>query len=249
MGWFDGMWNDSETVRKLRGFLGRAPAHPLLRRNRDFFTAFNQERPLTDYTFVVADTELTGLDPRADAIVSIGAVRVRGMRVDMADTYYSLVCPDRSLPKLSTLIHRITPQEVCAAPGMAEVLPGFVEYLGDSLLVGHHVGLDVTFLNRAARRVLGAGLYTPCLDTLRLAQVYQAELWEDYYDQFNLNVSYNLGHLARQYGLPLFAQHNALQDALQTAYLFLFLVRKLHRGGIHTLRDLYLAGRSWRWYF
>ena len=64
-----------------------------------------------------------------------------------------------------------------------------------------------------------------------------------------LRVSYALSDLAGEFSLPRFPSHEALSDAMQTAYLFLFLVRKLRDGGIVTLRDLFEAGRSWRWYF
>ena len=241
--------SNSRLSRFLRNLLGGKPRHPALQRNHEHFVELDQERPLTDYNFVVLDTELTGLTPARDEIVSIGAVRIRDLSLDPGSNFYSLVHPRGPMPKLSTLIHRITPDEVKKAPHLHEVLPEFIEFCGDSLLVAHHVGLDMSFLNRASRSTLGAHLMNPCIDTLRLAQVYQAELWENYYDQYELKVSYNLRELSKSYGLPLFPEHNAMQDALQTAYLFLFLVKKLKHGGIETLKDLYMAGRSWRWYF
>lgn len=203
-------------------------------------------RPLEDYTFAVLDTELTGMDPASDEIVSIGAVRIRGLHLDPRDGFYALVRPDMDLPKLSTLIHHITPEMLHRAPPVAEVLPGLLDWLGDSLIVGHHVGLDMAFLNRALRRHHGAGLRTPCLDTMRLAQAYQEHLWENRYDAFNLKISYNLGSLTETYGLPRLPAHNAWGDALQAAYLFLFLVRKLGSGRIRTLKDLHQAAKPRR---
>lgn len=229
-------------------FRKRSP-HPVLRECREFFPVMDQELPLSEYGFVVLDTELTGLNARQDEIVSIGAVKLSGLHIRPGDSFYSLVHPKGPMPKLSTLIHRITPQSVEKAPPLRDIMPEFAEFLGSSLIVGHHIGLDMSFLNPASRRILGGSLANPCIDTMRLAQVYQAELWENYYDRYQLNVSFNLTELAKTYGLPVFPSHNALQDALQTAYLFLFLVKKLNKGGIRTLKDLYLAGRSWRWYF
>lgn len=226
----------------------RGPDNDVLRRNRERFSALDQDRPLTDYEFCVLDTELTGLSPRSDEIVSLGAVRVRGLSIT-AESYYSLVAPRGELPKVSTMIHRITPQMLEDAPRLRRIFPEFMEFCGDALIVGHNIGLDMSFLNRAAQDILGGRLRTPCVDTMRLAQIYQQEMWENYYDQYDGTVSYQLYDLSTRYGLPSFNQHNALYDAMQTAYLFLFLVKKLDSGGIRTLRDLYLAGRSWRWYF
>ncbi len=220
--------------------------HPDLVRSWQTHTGFNQTRPLEEYDLVVVDTELTGMNPTRDEIVSIGAVRIKNMCIDLTDYFYSLIRPDIPLPKLSTLIHRITPHEVEKAPTLDKVLPRFLDFAGNSLLVGHHMGMDMTFLSRASRQVFGGPFKNPCLDTLRLAQAFQEELFEGYYDQFNLQISYNLADLAKRHTLPRFPMHNALMDAIQTAYLFLFLARKLKGGKIKTLEDLHTAGKTRR---
>ncbi|THB67062.1 MAG: 3'-5' exonuclease [Desulfovibrio sp.] len=232
----------------LRPLVWGKPRHEALKRIHERFRNLDQTKPLSDYSFVVLDTELTGMTPSTDEIVSIGAVRIRDFCVQPSECFYSLIQPRDPMPKKSTLIHRITPEEVKTAPRLRTVLPDLIEFLNGSLIVGHHIGLDMSFLNRASRRVFRADIINPCLDTMRLAQAYQAEMWENYYDRFQLNVSYNLRDLANRFGLPVFPQHNAMQDALQTAYLFLFLVKKLNKGGVSTLKDLYMVGRSWRWY-
>ncbi|MBN1140539.1 MAG: 3'-5' exonuclease [Deltaproteobacteria bacterium] len=235
----------------LRGlpFFRKRPLHPLLAANREAFRMVDHDRPLAACRFTVLDTELTGLDAAKSEIVSIGAVHLEGLSIRADQTFSQLVKPLRALPKASTLIHRITPSQVQGAADLAEILPGFVEFLDDTLVVGHHVGLDMAFLNKACRKILGGKLANPCLDTLHMARIYRAEQWEHYYERYDLKVSYALSDLAAEYGLPRFPAHNALDDAMQTAYLFLYLVKKLKDGGIVTLRDLFEAGRSWRWYF
>ena len=232
---------------KLKTFWRRKD--PVLLKNYSYFQEFDQTRPLSEYEFVVFDTELTGLNPKKDEIVSMGAVRIRNFRIMAGETYSQYVKPTRPLPKDSTLIHRITPEQIEDAPPIQEVLPQFVEFCNGALIVGHYIDLDMAFLNRVCIKYLGGRLANPCIDTLRLAQVYKEEQWGNYYDQFDYRISFNLNDLAKEYNLPEFSQHDALQDAMQTAYLFLFLVKKLKRGGIRTLKDLYMAGRSWRWLF
>lgn len=224
----------------------RQPIHPDLMGSWGYLSGLDQTRPLEDYDFVVVDTELTGMDHREDEIVAIGAVRIRNMRINPTESYYTLVRPAMDLPRLSTLIHRITPDEVSLAPQLDSAMSGFLNFAGRSLIVGHHVGMDILFLSRAARKVFGGPLKNPCLDTLRLAQSYQEELFKGYYDQFNLNISYNLTDLAKKHGLPVFPAHNALMDAMQTAYLFLFLAGKLRGGRVKTLKDLHDAGSTRR---
>lgn len=226
--------------------LGQWPNLPGLQRNHAVFRKTDLDRPLNRYEFVVLDTELTGLDQRKDAIVSVGAVRIRNLSIVPGETLYRLVKPDIPLPRLSTMIHWITPQELTDQPDVAAVLPELIDFCGDALIVGHCIGLDMGFINRACRRCYGGTLRTPCVDTLRMAMLYQEELWESNRERYKYAISYNLNELSSRYGLPLFGQHNALQDALQTAYLFLFLVKKLEQGGIKTLRNLFDAGRAWR---
>ncbi|MDF1614884.1 3'-5' exonuclease [Desulfurivibrio dismutans] len=222
------------------------PAHPLFADNWHYFRRLDQNRPLSDYEFVVFDTELTGLNRRQDEIVSIGAVKVRHLQIMVGETFHVYVKPSRPLPKNSTLIHRITPQQIDQAPRLAEVLPDFISFCGQALLVGHYVGLDVAFLNRACRRHYGAPVSNPCLDTMRLAQTYTEMQWQQYHDRFRMDVAYNLAALGREYGLPDFTLHDAYEDALQTAYLFVFLIKQMRSKGIVTLRDIFSAGQAWR---
>jgi DNA polymerase III subunit epsilon len=236
-------------VARLRSLFVRAPLHPLLQRSNRHFERLDQNRPLESFDFVVLDTELTGMDPGRDEIVSIGAVRIRNLAIEPSTALHVLVRPKGDMPKKSTLVHRITPGDVHDAPRLSEILPQLIGFCEGSLIVGHHVGLDMSFINRALKEIFGGVLRTPCLDTMRLAKMFDEELWANYYDQFNLNVSYNLRELSVRYGLPCFPEHDALHDAMQTAYLFLFLVKKLRSGSLRTLKDLYMAGRSWKWYF
>ncbi len=105
--------------RLARVFLRKKPLDPRLVQLREFAASVDQDRDLAHCDFTVLDTELTGLDRRKDEIVSIGAVRIRGLRVQPGETFHAIVRPDIPLPKLSTLIHRITPSDVAEAPPMA----------------------------------------------------------------------------------------------------------------------------------
>jgi DNA polymerase-3 subunit epsilon len=224
----------------------RKAKHPVFERNRMFFRQTDQSRAVEEYDFVAFDTELTGLRRRQDEVVAIGAVRIKNLKILAGETFHRYVRPTIALPKNSTLIHRITPQQLEKAPHLKEVLTEFVEFCGPALLVGHYVNMDAWFINRAARKLFGSTLHNPCLDTMRLAQLYTETCWEHYHDQFDLQTSYNLVDLANQYQLPSFDKHDALQDAIQTAYLFLYLIQKLKQRGYHTLKEVFHAGESWR---
>ncbi len=220
-----------------------AKTDPLLQTNRDSFVGFDQTRPLTEYTFVVCDTELTGLNKKKDELISIGAVIIRDLQIDLSSIFHRFVRPQNMDPTRATLVHRITPKQLASAEPIESVLPEFVEYISGSLLVGHHLPLDMYFLNKAARQVMNGTLSNPGVDTMRMAQGYKRVQLGYYHEHNPRQISYSLEDLAREYSLPGFKSHDAMEDALQTAYLFLFLIKKFRKGGLVTLKDIFQAGR------
>jgi len=229
-------------------FLKLRRPHELIVRNRRFFKRFDKSKSLADYDFVVYDTELTGLDPRRDEIIAIGAVKVRNLQIDLAQTFHYYVRPERLNPTKATLVHKITPEQLTEAPPLTEVLPKFLGFIGTDLLVGHFVGIDMSFLNQATRKVYRGRIANPALDTRRMAQIYRRIILGFYYENSTSTpTSYQLKSLSNEFNLPFFEAHDALEDALQTAYLFLYLVKKLHSAGVLSLRDLHQAGRGINW--
>lgn len=220
--------------------------HPLIDHNNSFFKGQRHQQPISKCDFVVLDTELTGLNEKKDEIIAIGAIRIRDFRLQCGENFYALIRPEEKLHSQSTLVHRITPGQLIQAQSLEEILPQFLEFCGDSYLVGHYVRLDLAFLNRACKKFLGGEIRTPYLDTMRLAMAYKEFVHGHYFDHYNIQSAYNLTSLGKEYGLPSFDQHNALQDSLQTAYLFLYLVKKIRQYGPRTMHDFLHAGRQWK---
>jgi len=114
-------WGRAVSLRDL--FPGFRKIHPALAKNRELFQDFNQGRLLTEYRFVVFDTELTGLNKRKDEIISIGAVRMVNLQIELSQTFHCYIRPKNIDPNEATLVHRITPEQLRGAPPMEEVLP------------------------------------------------------------------------------------------------------------------------------
>jgi DNA polymerase III subunit epsilon len=224
-------------------------AHSILQKNEAFFAALDPNRPISDYEFVVFDTELTGLNPRRDEIVSIGAVRVKNLEIIADDCFYSSCRTARQEHTIGTFIHRITPDEVRIAPEPRVVVPAFVEFCAGAAIVGHFVSIDISFLDRACRRIMGGIMKNPCLDSIKLAKAHDKRIRKKSRGKYKITESYNLRRLAKAYNLPIFQQHNAQDDAVQTAYLFIFLVKILAQDGLETFGDFYRIGRHRRWWF
>ncbi|THB75515.1 MAG: 3'-5' exonuclease [Desulfobulbaceae bacterium] len=233
-----------DRIRRLPWF---KPADERILENRAYFKDFDQTRPLTDYSFVVFDTELTGLNRKKDEIISIGAVRIKNLQIDLGETFHRFIKPEKLDHTEATLVHRITPEQLKDAPPMEQVLPEFLSFVGNSLIVGHYVGLDMSFLHRVTEKHYNGTLMNPCVDTIRMAQGYKRVMFGYYHEGGTTNSRYSLKDLSEEFNLPFFEAHDALEDAMQTAYLFLYLIKKFRKGGLITLRELYQAGRESDW--
>ena len=123
-------------------------------------------------TFICLDLETTGLDPRADRIIEIGAV-IFNFSETIA-TFESLIDPECLIPESSIAIHHITNDMVQGKPKIQEVLPNLLKFIGKHIMVGHGIPLDMSFLNEAAKRYcIPCTLEShPYIDTLRLARLY-----------------------------------------------------------------------------
>ena len=179
---------------------------------------------LEDLSFTVFDTETTGLDPAGgDRVISIGAVRVVNGRVLRQETFERLVQPQRSVPAASTAIHGITAAMLQGQPPITEVLPTFLRFAEDTVLVGHNVSFDLQFL-KMSEAAAGVDLDRPALDTLLLHAALHPE-----------NGDHSLDAIAARLGISVVGRHTALGDALVTAEVFVALTTMLRNQGVETL--------------
>jgi DNA polymerase-3 subunit alpha (Gram-positive type) len=155
--------------------------------------------------YVVVDLEMTGVHPKVDAIMEIGAVKVQGERVE---TFQTLVNPNREIPERVTEITAITEEMVKSAPTVEEALKHFLEFSGDLPIVGHMVQMDYSFLKQAAVN-LGMKYQRDGLDTLFLSRKLLPELEK-----------YTLSYLTEYYDIDLEGHHRALADAMATNILY-----------------------------
>lgn len=159
--------------------------------------------------YVALDLETTGLEPKNDKIIEIGAVRVRGGKIEKE--YRTFVNPGRKIEERITLITGITDKDVEGAPYIEDVLEEVLDFIGDDILVGHSILFDYSFLKRA---VVNAGTLPgkqdwekDAVDTLWIARKYLPAL-----------PSRGLKALCEHYKIEHLA-HRALGDAFATHYL------------------------------
>ena len=199
--------------------------------------------PIDEARYVVIDTELTGLKPRQDSIVSIGAIAMTGGRIEIGRTFYRMVEPRTELRRSSVVVHGIMPSEVRELPVIDDVLPAFMEFCGDSVVVGHVVSIDLGFLNEELERVFGAKLRNPVVDTHVLHR-WLKDREDDVCSYYGGNAdASDLFALARRHDIPVTGAHNALNDAFVTAQLFQRYLNMLTGRGVRTVQDLVRIGK------
>jgi DNA polymerase-3 subunit epsilon len=183
------------------------------------------ETRLDRLTYVVFDTETTGLNPRqGDEIVQLAAVRiVNGRRVE-GEVFDTLVNPGRPIPPVSTEVHGITDAMVADAPGVEEVVRRFHKFAEGAVLIAHNAPFDMEFLRRV-EGTLGLSFDMPVLDTVLLSAVVYGQ-----------HETHSLDALSHRLGItiPEEARHTAIGDTLATADAFLKLVPMLAGRGLDT---------------
>lgn len=203
----------------------------------EYQTAFNGTWPETSapeaLRFVVLDCETTGLDPRRDRIVSIGAVAVTGGEIDLGDTFEALL---RVLHNTAaTLVHGITRDETREGIGEDEALAGLLRYLQDGVIVGHHIGHDLAMIDAALERQGAPGLLNRRLDTGELALLLEADGALTGRQPLQ---DLSLDGLCRYFDIVPYDRHTAPGDAFLTAQILLRMLRLAARHGRPTLADL-----------
>lgn len=182
---------------------------------------------LREATFVVVDLETTGGAPADAGITEIGAVRIRGGEV--IGEFSSLVNPGVPIPPFVAALTGITDALVACAPPLRAVLPSFLEFMNDSILIAHNAPYDVGFLKGACARLDHRWPAPTVLDTARIARV---ALHRDEVRNCKLAT------LAQHFRATVTPTHRAFDDARATADVFHALVARVGDLGVHSVDDL-----------
>jgi len=206
-------WPFTADLRR-RWLLHRARPGPL----RDFLTG-SFPSPSAEYRqveYLAIDLETTGLDAREDQILSVGYVVVHGSRIDLATASHRLVRTAQAIPEQSAVIHQIMDDQAALGEQLEHVLTDLLKDLAGKVMIAHHAAVERGFINAACRRLFGAGLVVPVIDT----QVLARRTFERRHIAFK-GSDLRLHALGERYNLPRYGAHNALSDALAAAELFL----------------------------
>lgn len=188
------------------------------------------------HNFVVFDLETTGLNPKKDKVVSVGAFRIVNGRIMMGDSFNELVNPGRDIPRESIHVHAIMPDTIRYARPAWEVFDSFLDYLGNDVLVAHHAQFDLYFVNKVMRERYGFKLQNLVLDTILMCR--HAIPDPDFIGVMREAKRCSLDSLSVKFGIYNPERHTAIGDAFSTALIFQRLLSILIDDGYTTMGKL-----------
>ena len=175
-------------------------------------------------TTVVFDLETTGFDPRVNHIIEIGAVKIEnGKIIDRMDVF---VNPGVPIPFRITQLTSIDDSMVMDAKGIEEVLPQFLDFAKDAILVAHNSDFDYHFVSTKAK-ALNIPFSAPVIDTVALSRLLLPRL-----NRFKLDT------VAKELKIELLHHHRAVDDAEATARIYLKELEILEQRGVSSLEEI-----------
>ncbi|MDU6340651.1 MAG: PolC-type DNA polymerase III [Clostridium sp.] len=187
--------------------------------------ALNEKGQSLDDTYVVFDLETTGFSPKNDSIIEIGAVKIKNGVI--IDNFSEFVNPRRAIPYKITELTGITEDMVRDAQSIHDVLPRFIDFIGDSVVVAHNASFDCSFIAKNCND-MGLEFSPTVVDTVQVCRFLYPEL-----------KSVKLNIVAKYLGVKLESHHRAVDDAKATADILVECIKKIKEElEVETLTEL-----------
>lgn len=197
------------------------------------FQKLDTKKQIHQQSFVVLDTETTGLDLVKDNILSIGAVRIINNSMDITDSLSIIVKNEQTQTQNAVAIHGLVQTEL-KGQSPQDALVAFFDFVGSDIIVGHHIDFDIAMLHKLSKNHGGDVLKNNVLDTS-----YLARRLDHASDPHSLDrKEYTLDKLCTRFNVVPKARHTADGDAYITAIVFMKLVNLLSQKGVNKICDL-----------
>lgn len=183
-------------------------------------------RPGPEGEAVSLDCETTGLDPRVDDVLSVAAVRIKGDRILLSERFEATVRPeDARASSESIKVHRLRERDTEDAEPIHRVLPKLLRFIGGRPLVGYYIDFDVRMLDKYALWLLQTKLPNPQIE---VSSLYYERKYGDAPPGTEIDLRF--ASILRDLGIPTLEQHDALNDAVMAAMIYLELRDRKARG-------------------
>lgn len=188
-----------------------------------------------DLPILSVDFETTGLDAKADKLLSVGFIEVNQQQMKLKTCYHQIIRTKRQLEESNVIIHHITDSQKNNGIDRKVVVDALLRALTGKVMLVHFARIEKQFLAQACLKLYGIVPVFPIIDTLAIAKR-QLDKRDVAYDPSELRLS-NLRH---KYLLPEHNAHNALSDAIATAELFMAQMSERNQNNNLCLRDIIL---------
>lgn len=165
--------------------------------------------------YVVFDTETTGLNPKVDEILSIGAVKIKDNKILTSETFEIFIKNSKEMSSKNIQIHGIRPCDLTNARSADEAIVEFLQFIGSRTLVGYYLEFDVKMINKYIYPIIGVYLPNKMIEVSEL--YYDAQITS--IPQGNIDLRFDT--ILKKYDIPNMGLHNAVNDAVMTAMIFL----------------------------
>lgn len=169
--------------------------------------------------YIVFDTETTGLNPKEAEILSIGAVKIKDNKILTSETFEIYLKPSKLISSKSIEIHGIRPCDLQNATDAHEGVKSFLEFIGSRDLIGYYLEFDVAMINKYVKPMLGITLPNRMIE---ISEIY-FEKKIALIPQGNIDLRFDT--ILKNYDIPNMGLHNAVNDAIMTAMIYLKLTK------------------------
>ncbi|HIP21272.1 MAG TPA: 3'-5' exonuclease [Sulfurimonas sp.] len=195
-------WQKSANISKLK--------------DKDYSFLFDEDK---SGEYVVFDTETTGLNPKVDDIISIGAVKIKDNKIITSDTFEVFVKSNSEINPKSIEIHQIRNCDLELALDIDDAIKQFLNFIGSKPIIGYYLEFDIAMINKYVKPLLGVKLPNRAI-----------EVSEIYFDKTIAlipqgNIDLRFDTILSKCGVPDMGAHNAVNDAIMTAMIYLKLTQ------------------------
>ena len=165
--------------------------------------------------YVCLDCETTGLNPKKDEILSIGAVHIKDNKVIMRETFNIFVKPSKNISAESIKIHRIRPIDLENAVSPKEAILKILDFIGPRPIVGYYIKFDIAMISKYTKQYIGINLPNESIEVSSM--FFKSKKKTSEYEFIDLKFD----TIMKELDIPVLGKHDALNDAIMTSMMFL----------------------------
>jgi len=182
-------------------------------KNKEFSFLFDEVTE--DEEFVSFDCETTGLDVKKDEILSIGGVKIIKNKIELSESFEKYIKPENHIGEESIKIHHIRPIDMQNSIDAKVAIEEFLHFIGNRTLIGYYIKFDIAMINRYAKKLIGTTIPNKSIE---LSSMYYKRYQKESAHEF---VDLKFDTIMGELNLPKLGQHDAVNDAVMSAMMYL----------------------------